>query len=177
MVLSRYLLLIPCLIVLEACSGIQTSRPATDTDLKKGFSGYLYYPVVQFKRTTQTTQYLEQGRILAYAGGLGDAGCVPVNMTSYVTSGDFQHPWIMSYRPGLLETYKFGVEWTDQGTLKSANVESTPDQGRTIANLASAAESASKVAAASAPIQSRKPQRACNGRETIIASERLPWTP
>jgi hypothetical protein len=166
------------LLFLTACSGTQSSRPATAADIANGFEGYLFYPVVQYRQTTQTTQYTEKGRILAVVGGAGDAGCEPVTTVKYVTSADFAHPWVLNYRPGLLEAYKFNVEWTDQATLKAVNRESTPDQGKTIANLASAAESAAKAAAKAAIPPAPKPKhlRACNDGETLVQSDRVPWT-
>jgi hypothetical protein len=164
--------------LLTACSGIENSRPATAADVANGFQGYLFYPVVQFQQTSQTTRYTEMGRVLAVAGGAGDAGCEPVASVKYVTSADFAHPWILDYRPGLLEAYKFNVEWTDQGTLKAVNRESTPDQGKTIANMASAAQSAAKAAAFTAPgAEGAKPKRlrACNEGDTVVQSDRVPW--
>jgi hypothetical protein len=178
--MGPYRIRLMALCLLTACSGTESSRPATTGDLTNGFEGYLFYPVVQFRQTTQTTRYTEKGRILAVMGDVGDAGCEPVSTVKYVTSADFAHPWILNYHPGLLEAYKFNVEWTDQGTLKAANRESTPDQGKTIANLASAAASAAK-AAAFAPPSTRgpkaKPLRACNDGETLVQSERVPWEP
>jgi hypothetical protein len=160
-------------LLLSSCSGTETSRPATPADLANGFEGYLFYPAVQFKQTIQTTRYTETGRVLAVVGGVGDSGCEPVITVKYVTSADFAHPWILNYHPGLLESYKFNVEWTDQATLKAANRESTPDQGKTLANLASAAASAAKAAAG--PVPHAKPHRACNDGETIVQSDRVPW--
>ncbi len=69
--------------------------------------------------------------------------CCPA---SFVTVADAQHPYVLQYEHGFLETYTFGVTLGSDGTLTSINSQSTPDQGKTIANLASAAGSIAGVA-------------------------------
>jgi hypothetical protein len=164
--------------LLGACSGTQSVRPALQSDLTNGFEGYLYYPTAQFQQTVQTTRLEDdKKRILAVAGGSGSRGCQPVQSTKYVTSADFKHPWIVRYRPGLLEAYKFGVGWSDDGaTMKSVNVESTPDQGKTLANVASAVTSLASVAALAregTPGVASVPQPFCNAGESIVSSARV----
>ena len=58
---------------------------------------------------------------------------------------------LVHYAHGILEAYKFGVEITTEGYLKSVSVEANPDRGQTFANLASAAASGAKAAAGGAP--------------------------
>ncbi len=161
--------------LIQACSGTQTSRPATAADLQSGFSGYLYYPPIGYAQVTETTTIVLAGKIVARQNGVGAAACRPVQSTKYVASEDYAHPRIVSYRPGVLEAYKFGVEWTDQGTLKSVNIESTPDQGKTAANLSTAAVNIAKIAGAGVPTPAQLTEPPCADGETLIGSTKVEW--
>ena len=81
----------------------------------------------------------------------------------------------MNYEHGLLEGYTFSATFSD-GMLASVNTTSTPDQGKTIANLAGAAKDLAGVAAAAAPARATKrPPReelACN--DGVVAVTRRP---
>lgn len=63
-----------------------------------------------------------------------------------VSLPDWDHPYILHYEHGILETYTFGATLTSDGILTNINAQSTPDQGKTIANLTSAASSAAGIA-------------------------------
>jgi hypothetical protein len=76
--------------------------------------------------------------------------CIAVSIKKTAVIADVTHPYRLHYEHGLLESYTFGATLTNDGILTSVNSVSTPDQGKTISNLASAASSA---AAAAAPLK------------------------
>jgi hypothetical protein len=60
---------------------------------------------------------------------------------------DSEHPYRLHYDHGFLETYTFGATLTSDGILTVINTVSTPDQGKTVQNIASAAASGATIAA------------------------------
>jgi hypothetical protein len=72
---------------------------------------------------------------------------MPIELKKLAIHPDYAHPQLLQYEHGLLESYKLSAE-LDSGLLKSVNVESTPDQGKTISNLASAVKDVAAIAAA-----------------------------
>lgn len=73
---------------------------------------------------------------------------------------DYDHPYRVYYNFGLLEANTFGVNMgnaTYPGVFTGMNSVSTPDQGKTIANLAQAYSSVKPAA-----LTEREPRPFCN---------------
>jgi hypothetical protein len=80
--------------------------------------------------------------------------CTPVETRKLVTIPDAQ-VWRLHYVAGLLETRSFGLSMSETGLLMSVNTQSSPDAGKTIANVTGtaleAAQGARKLMAAVKP--------------------------
>ena len=72
--------------------------------------------------------------------------CNPVLIRKLISVADTQHPYRLHYEHGLLEAYTFGATLTSDGILTTVNTASTPDQGKTLQNLAGAASTAAGLA-------------------------------
>ena len=73
--------------------------------------------------------------------------CSPVEVRKVVTVADTAHPYRLHYEHGILETYTFGATLSQDGVLLGINTVSTPDQGKTISNLTTAAAAAAGIKA------------------------------
>lgn len=127
--------------LLVGCSGTLTSTNLNPADVKKlGWSteGVVIYPQAWFFEYFNTTILVKDGKVI---GREVDKTCSPVPTQRLALHADYTRPILLAYRPGLLETYKFGLTLSDEGVLKSVNIESKPDQGETLKNLGSAATS------------------------------------
>jgi hypothetical protein len=62
-----------------------------------------------------------------------------------ISIADFQHPYRLRYEHGFLEAYTFSANLSSDGILTSINTVSTPDQGKTLQNLTSAASTAAAI--------------------------------
>jgi len=106
----------------------------------KGVFGYYPKTVIEVSEFTQ---------VLDKDGKFVTSDCERVESLKIVTVTDYDHPYQIYYRAGLLEANKFGVQLSS-GVFTAINSESTPDQGKTLANIADAAASFAKVAGAAA---------------------------
>jgi hypothetical protein len=148
-------LLLLSVTMLTACSGHVVLTPLApdkiSEDYKAGANtdGIIVYRPQPFIEVDQLTQ------ISAPAKGAGaptlSDNCKRVAVRKFVSAADWEHPYRLHYEHGLLETYTFGATTTSDGILTVINAQSTPDQGKTFANLASAASSAAAAARAAPP--------------------------
>jgi hypothetical protein len=98
--------------------------------------------------------------------------CVPTLVRKLVTVADWDHPYRLHYEHGILEGYTFGATMTADGILTVVNSTSTPDQGKTFQNLASAAASG----AAAARIAPSPGAPKCNATPQFLKYEQPPNT-
>jgi len=155
--MTKSLWVIVCSLALCSCSGELTTRfLARDNnskvasltsdddpdaqfkaDAKRGiFHGVVAYPMAWFTVWSKSTQQIKDGKVIANASGTGGVGkCTPIETVQIQAHADTAHPMLISYKPGLLESYKLTVALSTEGALQSVNTESTPDKGETIKNL------------------------------------------
>jgi hypothetical protein len=155
--------------IISACNGEVRSRLLTPDQLQaelskpegiRGVFGYYDKDVIEVDQLTQLTD----------ASGKPTGGsCNPVNVQKVVTYADQDHPIQIWYDYGLLEAHQFSVQLSSS-VFTNVNSTSTPDQGKTLANLGSAATSFAKVAApATAPPPGRPtPQVNCNATPYLV---------
>ena len=148
------------LAALPACQGHLVVKPLSDADATTGYEGVSLFQTAIYEQITTKTLYVEKGHILASSDGRYSARCFPVQTRQLIAAADPDLRMVMRYEPGLLEAAKFNVELAD-GIIKSVGVESTPDQGKTLANLASAAKDAA-AAGGSSSESGPRPRYVCN---------------
>ena len=92
------------------------------------------------------------------------------------TIADTDHPIQLKYTPGLLEASEFGATLNGDGVLLEVNNKSTPDQGKTIENLTSAAANVARSAAVVGPEHSSPAtdKAVCNATLTFMGYEKSP---
>jgi hypothetical protein len=118
----------------------------------KGVIGYYTKAVVEVSVLTQIVD--KDGKFVT-----GDCGRVKTQKVVTVT--DYDHPYQVYYNAGLLEANKFGVQMSNS-VFTAINSESTPDQGKTLANLGESATSFAKIAGV--PVTAPAPGKPdCNG--------------
>ena len=71
--------------------------------------------------------------------------CKEVEVRKVISIADFQHPYRLHYEHGFLEAYTFSANLSSDGILTAINTVSTPDQGKTLQNLTSAASTAAAI--------------------------------
>jgi hypothetical protein len=108
---------------LGGCNGEVRTRLLTI----RGVFGYYDKTVLEIDKLTSLTD--SKGVPVA-------AACNPVYVQKVVTVTDQQHPIVIWYDHGLLEANQFSVQLAS-GVFKAINSQSTPDQGKTLANLGS----------------------------------------
>ena len=82
----------------------------------KGVIAYPQFDVIEVYKTTTMTD--KEGNII-------NAECTPKITQKFAKRVDYNHPYIMRYEHGVLETYKFAATLKD-GALVSVNTESAP---------------------------------------------------
>ena len=153
-IINRAFLLL--IIAISGCTGTINNKPLSQNDITSvnGVNGVIYYPYALFYENSETTTRVDdKGKVIAWAVDYEpkketqiSTACKPVQLRKLTTRADYDNPRIIEYDHGFLEAYKFGLELNQDGTLKTVNTESTPDQGKTFANLASAAKDAGTLA-------------------------------
>jgi hypothetical protein len=126
---------------LSGCQGTLMTKPATESERAGAYEGIKFYPTTLMQEVSQTTVLIDKnGKIIATAANSPGSGkyCQSVVSSKAIVAADFSRPMIVYYKPGLLEAYTFNPTITD-GMLGALSVASAPDQGKTIASLASAA--------------------------------------
>ena len=132
------------------CSGtvvmtpVDTATIASDYDAKKDTVGIIVYrakPVVEVDKLTQANvpDPSKPGATIA------SDNCEPVLSRKVTSIPDWSRPYRLHYDHGFLETYTFGATLTSDGILTVINSQSTPDQGKTFQNLASAASTSAGI--------------------------------
>ena len=147
-----FIMLLPIFMVtVNGCNGqlytVENAKPL-DCCKKQGdyYSGVRVYSPAHFIEVAWLTAVLnDKGEILQTTKGIGSKKCHPQAKVDITTRPDYSHPLHVVYKPGFLETNKFGLELKD-GILMKVNTESTPDKGETFKNLSSAAVEAGKLA-------------------------------
>ena len=161
---------------LAGCSGTVKMTPlppgtlASDYEAGTDEAGIIVYramPIVEVDEFTQATvpDTSKAGATLV----TGD--CDPVLSRKVVTIADTEHPYRLHYDHGLLETYTFGATLNGDGILVGINTQSTPDQGKTIQNLTSAAASGATILKAT---RFEAPKPKCTITPAFVGYERLP---
>jgi hypothetical protein len=117
---------------------------------KSDINGIIVYRPRQLIEVDEYTQINVPGAG-AGASATVSSACTPSLVRKLVTVVDWDHPYRLHYDHGILETYTFGATVTSDGVLTVINSQSTPDQGKTLSNLASVATSAASIARAPAP--------------------------
>jgi hypothetical protein len=132
---------------------------------KDGIKGVIGYFPRSLIETDEFTQVVDKD------GKFVTSDCNRVAIQKVTAVADEVHPIQTWYEPGLLEANQFGVQWA-AGIYTAVNSQSSPDQGKTLANLSSAAANFAKLGAAAAPpfiqttpIVPGKPN--CNGVPTL----------
>ncbi|HVA12080.1 MAG TPA: hypothetical protein VNF99_02410 [Stellaceae bacterium] len=141
---------------------------------RAGYDGLLVYlpkQVLEIDRFTQVQTLARDNKTLILSG---DCDSAKAYVQKVVTIVDRNKPYLLHYEHGLLETFTFSATLTSDGALASVNTSSTPDQGKTLANLASAAVSASGIAKA-ATINSSP--ATCTQTPTFVRYAPLPAIP
>jgi hypothetical protein len=166
------------IIGLGGCNGEVRSRLLTPEQLQsemsnpggiKGVFGYYDKSVLEIDRLTQLTD----------ANGKPVSGaCNPITVQKIVTMTDQNHPVQIWYEAGLLEANQFSVQ-LNSSVFTAINSTSTPDQGKTLSNLASAATSFAKIAGAGAATAPTAPVRQpnCNAGPSFAGFQSLPPIP
>jgi hypothetical protein len=138
------------LMALTSCTGHVVMTPMMPEQIASGYTGntdvdgiivFRPQPMIEVDRLTQATLPMPGDSTKTQITDL----CSPVLTRKLITLVDWQHPYRLHYEHGLLETYTFGATMTADGILTTINTQSTPDQGKTIQNLASAATSAASI--------------------------------
>lgn len=131
-----------------ACSGTVIMSPLDPADIAKNYQekrdtvGIIVYraiPLVEVDRFIQInvpTDPTKPGSPTVPSGA-----CNPVLTRKLISVADAQHPYRLHYEHGLLEAYTFGATLSSDGILTVINTVSTPEQGKTLQNLAGAAAS------------------------------------
>lgn len=133
-----------------ACTGSVTMSPLGPTEITSGYEakkdvqGIIVYraiPMVEVDRFTQiNVPNPKKPDTLILTGR-----CAKVLTRKIVSIADARHPYRLHYDHGFLETYTFGATLTGDGILTAINTQSTPDQGKSLQNIAAAAVSAAGV--------------------------------
>jgi hypothetical protein len=132
------------------CPNRAPPRAPTDNDPGcgqdvNGIIIHLSRPLIEVDKFTQVNVSTDSSKTV-----LSD-NCTNVPTRKLISLPDWDHPYILHYDHGILETYTFGATLTSDGILTNINAQSTPDQGKTIANLTSAASSAAGIARLAPP--------------------------
>jgi hypothetical protein len=150
-------------IVTTSLDPSKLNTPGTTVTGVPAFLPSLFYETVELRELLD-----DKGKSI----GTAPVQCSVVKKEKVVAKPDYAHPILVSYDPGILESYTFGIELNPDGTIKAVNNTSTPDQGKTVLNLTSAAANAAKIAAADKGQSANIPP--CNGGESTIEYRRFP---
>jgi hypothetical protein len=117
------------------------------TQTPDGYKGLIVYLPTQVKEVDQfiQVQTMPDGKTVVLNGD-----CKRVETVKVVTVVDRSRPFLLQYHHGLLEAYTFAATLTSDGALASIDTTSTPDQGKTLANLASTVSTAAGAVKAAA---------------------------
>lgn len=108
------------------CSGTIISQANQSACLTGRCDGVVYYQLVPSTTTYYYDKILDKdGAVLHWSGAAGEKRCIPVKVEQ-TTMVPASVPSLLSYDPGFLETSKFTVGLTPNGTLASVGAESTP---------------------------------------------------
>ena len=119
----------------NACSGTLQNHPVTLAEItsKAPANGIIHYNLAVHIDTFQLTEIRKDGKITHRIGAAPDSDLKPCNAQVYTRETvrpDYSRPWLISYKPGLLEKYDLAVALHD-GVIASVNVKSDPDRGAT----------------------------------------------
>jgi hypothetical protein len=143
-------------------------------NVDSGYHGLLVYLPTQVLEVDQFTQIQTasaDGKTMLLSG---ECDRSKAYVQKIVTIVDRAHPYLLQYHHGLLETYTFAATLTADGALASINTSSTPDQGKTLANLSAAAVSAGGLTKLSVGPE-RQP--VCTQTPTFVRYDPLPKLP
>lgn len=127
--------------LLAACVGEVITTPISPADLVttgKQLHGIVGYRAIQVIEVSTLTQFSADQKTFTT-----DCGRTPTQ--KIVSVPDQQHPLLLTYNHGILEGYTFGVTLNADGVITGVNSTSVPDQGKTLANFASAATDFAKL--------------------------------
>lgn len=134
----------------------------------KGVFGYYNRTVIEVDEPTSLTD--NKGQPVP-------GTCHKVPTQKVVTLTDQDHPYEVWYRHGILEANQFSVQFNNS-VFTAINSQSTPDQGKTLSNLTSAATSLLGAAAKGiTPPGAPVPQADCNAGPSFVQFKPLPPLP
>jgi len=160
-------------LIMAACTGTIAMSPLDPTIIKADYAkntdveGIIVYRAIP---RVQVEKFIQVNLPPAGTGlppTLSD-NCDHVVTRKIVSIADWEHPYRLHYKRAFLEAYTFAATLNGDGVLLSINTVSTPDQGKTFQNLASAASTAAAIAARDA----LKPP--CTITPVFVGYEELP---
>jgi hypothetical protein len=117
---------------LSGCAGTLYTSTKVSPDIGTDIPGVLYYPPILVKETFQTTVALDKDGKVVGALNSASTPCTPVRTEKLATIPDYAHPKRLYYVPATFESSTFGVTLDSTGLLTGVNIQSNPDQGKTI---------------------------------------------
>ena len=143
-------------LLLNACSGdLYTVKDGVE---EKGVFIHPQMHVIDVYKLTKAID--KKGDVIAELGGT--PSCVADYKEEIVVRTDYaSKPMRLFYDSAFLEQFKFSATLKD-GVLESVNMESTPDRGETLKNIASAAKDAASIAAPAADAAPSSDKLLCN---------------
>ncbi|WP_193371352.1 hypothetical protein [Pelagibius marinus] len=161
------------------CNGMLYTMETAEDGKEVRKPGAPVYHLANFREVSETRKLVVDGKVVGSSDGTIGMKCIPLEQEKIVVAADLDRPYQLFYRPGLLETNKFGLELNDRGGLKSVNTESTPDRGETLSKLAGVVTSLAQLVPGLAPApeslgeELEKSPPACNAEEHLVRRERL----
>lgn len=153
-------------LIIMGCSGHLRTHPASPEEINGKYEGVKHYQQTLLEEISETTILIDKDSGIII-GSKEKNTCTPVETKKLIIGADFTKPLITEFDPGFLESYTFNATLSE-GMLNSVNTTSTPDQGKTFSNLASAAKAGAEVPFTNVDISNR----ACNSG--VIVKNRKP---
>jgi hypothetical protein len=160
-----------CALGIAGCTGEIRSRAWSPEKLRQaltsekgiqGVFGYYNRPIIEI---TELTQLVDKD------GKFVSTNCNHIRVQRATSIVDYNYPIQIWYEPGLLEANKFGVQLSNS-TFTAISSESTPDQGKTLANVADSFAKIAGAVPAVPPVPAGSPD--CNGAPTFVQYQPLP---
>ena len=147
--------------LVAGCTGKVVMSPLSPKTLKekyhnrKDIDGVIVYRPIQVIEVDKLVQIDVSSGKGANSSSVLSGDCSPTKIQRVVTIPDYDHPYAIRYSHGVLESYKFGITLNPDGVLTSVNDQSTPDQGKTLDNIVTAATGALGAVGKVAPVGGR----------------------
>ena len=141
---------------LAACTGQAYMEPISQADLAKWQTSNTSFDPQKPSQAAMLgalvflpKQVVEHDNytLITEASGSITTNCQGFSTEKLVTIADREHPYRLYYNHGVLETYTFGYTSSADGALTGVNSQSTPDQGKTAASVATTVASLAPLVA------------------------------